>query len=110
MSKEKEKKEERNIGETDTPLDQVNKIMERLGLKNVEGDVKGGHMAVFLNYLAIKRRESVKSTLSKLSFQMQMDKRRLRENYFEGVLEWGIIEIMVEKGTQYWVWTGEIIG
>lgn len=76
--------------------------MDFFGFGQVEGDVRGIHFSNLLNYLEKTKCENWEKTLRKLPLIVKMQKRYIRENYLEGLIEFGVIEF---KGKN-WFWVG----
>ena len=67
-----------------------------------KGDIKNSHLMAILDNLISTEMESYDTTLSKLTLSLQMDKRRIRENYLEGMEAYGIIEIHMDNRKRIW--------
>ena len=87
-------------------MSEIKDIMLLLGRRMIEGQVKGSHLGQILMYLQQKHTESLKSTLSKLALVCGMSKRNVRENYIEGIEEFGIIKTTVIGNEVIWTWIG----
>lgn len=85
---------------------EIKEIMDMLGRRIVEGQVKGSHLGQILTYLQQKKTESLKTTLSKLALICGMSKRNIRENYIEGIAEFGIIHTQTLSNDVVWNWYG----
>jgi len=57
-------------------------------------------------YLHKNKTEKLKATLSKLALICGMQKRYVRENYIEGLVEFGIIKTTVLHNEVVWNWVG----
>jgi len=88
-------------------MSEINNIMSFLGRRHLDGEVRGSHLGQILMYLKQTKTESLKSTLRKLTLVCGMQKRYVRENYIEGLVEFGIIHIMNIKNEVVWQWVGE---
>lgn len=87
-------------------MSEERRIMDWLGRGSLEGEVKGSHLGSVLTYLKKTKQESVYSTLAKLSLVCGANKRYIRENYLEGLIEFGIIELIEYGHNTYWKWNG----
>lgn len=85
---------------------EIKDIMDLLGRRMLEGQVRGTHLGLILMYLQRTKTETMKATLSKLALICGMSKRNVRENYIEGLSEFGIIDVRTEKHDIIWNWVG----
>lgn len=85
---------------------EIKDIMDLLGRGIVEGSVRGSHLGQILMYLHKNQTEKLKATLSKLALICGMQKRYVRENYIEGLVEFGIIKTTVLHNEVVWKWIG----
>lgn len=89
-----------------TSIDEVHAIMVILrgnAGKN-DGDYRSTHLGITLEYLQRTKREDKKLTLSKLALVLGMAQRQVKENYFDGLLAFHIIEL--DNKCQEWYWIG----
>lgn len=89
-------------------LPELNEIHEiiyilrgRNGVK--DGDYRSTHLGTILQYLYEKKREEKSLTLQKLALMLGMAQRQIRENYYDGMLAFGIIKLTSDCNTWYWV-------
>jgi len=107
--KEKEIKKENinNIPEFKriTPMDEIHEIMYSLrGLNSLkDGDYRSTHLASILEYLKNKKRENKSLTLQKLALIIGMSQRQIRENYVDGMLAFGIIQLSTDCSEWFWI-------
>ena len=87
-------------------MSEIKEIMDLLGRKTLDGNVRGTHLGQILMYLQQKKIESLKATLSKLALICGMSKRNVRENYIDGLDAFGIIETKVISNDVFWTWKG----
>jgi len=87
-------------------MSEIKDIMDLLGRKHLDGNVRGTHLGQILMYLHKKKLESLKATLSKLALICGMSKRNVRENYIDGLEAFGIIQTKVISNDVYWNWIG----
>lgn len=87
-------------------MSEVKEIMDVLGRGQKDGEVKSTHLGQILTYLQITKKEPKKITLSKLALICGMAVRQLRENYFDGLEAFGIINVNIDKNTECWSWIG----
>ena len=87
--------------------DEIKNIMSAIGRNHTEGEVKGSHLGQILTYLYQHRTETMRKTLAKLSLICGMNKRYLRENYLEGLEEFGVIKVECISNEYIWNWIGE---
>ena len=95
-----ETKEEQTIHEETT------KILQHLGRSKSEGEVKREHLGAIIGYLMEWREGETQKTLSRLALRIGIDRRMLRENYWEGLEAEGLIEITYGSKVEYWKWLG----
>lgn len=87
-------------------MSEIKEIMDALGRNETEGNVRGSHLGKILQYLQMHKTERMKSTLAKLALVCGMNIRYVRENYLEGLIEYGIISINCENNDIAWNWVG----
>lgn len=87
-------------------MSEIKDIMDLLGRGILEGNVRGSHLGQILMYLHQNKTEKMKATLSKLALICGMQKRYVRENYIEGLVEFGIIKTVVLRNEVMWKWVG----
>lgn len=86
-------------------LDEVHEIMTTLRgneAKN-DGDYRSKHLGKILCYLHEKKRENKSLTLQKLALIIGMSQRQIRENYFDGLLAFGVIGLSSDTSEWYWI-------
>ena len=88
-------------------MSEIKQIMSYLGRGIQDGEVRGSHLGQILMYLKRQNKENMKITLSKLALICGTSQRNLRENYLEGLGNFGIIEIRTEGHSIIWDWVGE---
>lgn len=95
-----------SIKDTQNTIDEVHEIMILLrgGNAKADGDFRSQHLATILNYLRQQRTENKQITLSKLALMVGMAQRQIKENYFDGITNFGIISINTE--CNMWEWVG----
>lgn len=86
--------------------DEIRKIMALLGRGQAEGEVKGSHCGRILSYFKDVKSEPLDSTMRKLPLLIGMSKRQIRENYVEGIIEFGIIKLYTNGSIWFWKWEG----
>ena len=74
--------------------------------KDLDGDVKGDHLARILNYLQKRRTEGLRITLSRLALRLGVDSTHLKRNYLDGLIAEGIIQLSGGDRGQVWSWVG----
>lgn len=89
-----------------TVVDEVHAIIQILRGSNGknDGDYRATHLGVVLEYLQRTKREDKKLTLAKLSLMLGMAARQVKENYFDGLLAFHIVEL--DSKCQEWYWVG----
>lgn len=85
---------------------EIKEIMDVLGRNITEGRVRGSHLGQILSYLQQQRQESLERTYKKLALICGMQKRYVRENYVEGLIEFGVLDTVVVKNEVFWKWRG----
>lgn len=88
-------------------MSEEKRIMDFLGIGNLEGNVHGQHLGKILTYLKINKKEEFRKTLSKLALTCSMGQRYVKEGYMEGLANWGIIRLYQNGNALYWEWVGE---
>lgn len=86
-------------------IDEVHQIITMLRGshgKN-DGDYRSLHLGAILEYLYKKRKEEKSLTLQKLALILGMSQRQIRENYFDGLLAFGIIALTSKCDEWYWI-------
>lgn len=86
--------------------EEITQILDYLGIRQLEGEVKGVHTSTVLTFLQRWKTGEVQSTLSRLALRLKMTKRHIKENYFEGLEAEGIIKVSIGSKTQIWTWRG----
>jgi hypothetical protein len=89
-----------------TKMREIGRIFTFLGVAPAEGQVKADHLHKILNYLIDHQEGNYKMMLARLSLSCQMDRRKLRENYIEGIEAWGIIVLSHSGNMRKWIWKG----
>ena len=87
-------------------MSEEKRIMDYLGRGTQEGDVKGSHLGKILTYLKMTKSESVRKTLSKLTLICGTGQRYIRENYLEGLEEFGVLSVQSNGRDIIWTWVG----
>jgi len=88
-----------------TTIDEIHQIMKILrgnSGKN-DGDYRSTHLGTILEYLQQKITENKSLTLQKLALIIGMSQRQIRENYIDGLLAFGIIQLNAKCDEWYWV-------
>jgi hypothetical protein len=87
-------------------IDEVHEIMFILRGSNArsDGDYRSQHLGTVLSYLKAQDTEDKRITLSKLCLILGMAQRQVKENYFDGLLNFGIIS--VDEKCERWKWIG----
>lgn len=88
-------------------MSEIKNIMDALGRGSTEGYVKGTHLGTILAYLQQRKTEKMRATLAKLSLVCGMNRRYIRENYLDGLEEYGVIETKTFNNELTWNWIGE---
>lgn len=86
-------------------IDEVHEIMTYIrgnDGKN-DGDFRSKHLGKILSYLHEKKRENKSLTLQKLALIIGMSQRQIRENYFDGLLAFGILGLSTDTSEWYWI-------
>lgn len=86
-------------------IDEIHQIMVKLrgSTGNNDGDYRSKHLGVILEYLYQKKRENKSLTLQKLALIIGMSQRQIRENYIDGLIAFGIINLTQKCDEWYWV-------
>jgi len=89
-----------------TTIDEVHEIMFLLRGSDAktDGDYRSKHLATVLDYLRKQKTENKQITLSKLALMIGMAQRQVKENYFDGLLNFGVIALNTECNR--WTWIG----
>lgn len=92
--------------ESQTTIDEVHEIMLILRGSNArsDGDYRSQHLGSVLSYLKAQNTEDKRVTLSKLSIILGMAQRQVKENFFDGLLNFGIISL--DEKCERWKWIG----
>lgn len=87
-------------------LDEIHGIMYLLRGENAtkDGDYRSTHLGTVLEYLKSQNTEEKSVTLQKLALMLGMAQRQIRENYFDGLLAFGIISL--DTTCSRWRWIG----
>lgn len=88
-------------------MSEVKNIMDALGRGEMEGNVKGSHLAQILTYLQQHKTERMRVTLAKLALICGMHQRYVRESYIEGIEAFGVINVKTINNDKVWSWIGE---
>lgn len=94
------------FNEPQTPNEEIVQILEFLGRKHSEGQVKGDHLSKILGYLHMTKTEEYGKTISKLSLLCGIGQRYIKENYLEGLEAFNIITVSVGSKWKVWNWNG----
>jgi len=94
------------IEDKETLHEETVKILEFLGRRHSEGDVKGDHLSKILNYLIEHQTEKYDKTLAKLSLLCGIGQRYVKENYLDGLEAFDIVEINFDTSGRNWHWKG----
>lgn len=70
-----------------------------------DGDYRSKHLGMILEYLYLQKRESKAQTLQKLALRIGMSQRQVRENYVDGLIAYGIIQLASNCDEWFWVGT-----
>ena len=88
-----------------TSVDEIHEIILCLrgqnGLK--DGDYRATHLATILEYLQRTKSENKMLTLQKLALVIGMSQRQVRENYMDGLIAFGVINLDTTCNGWYWV-------
>lgn len=87
-------------------INEVHEIMMLLRGDNAttDGDYRNTHLGTVLEYLLNQKTESKATTLQKLSLMLGMAQRQIRENYIDGLIAFGIINL--DANCRCWNWVG----
>lgn len=88
-------------------MSEEKRIMDFLGIGNLKGNVHGQHLGKILSYLKMMKTERFDVTLSKLALTCSMGQRYVKENYIEGLANWGIVKLHQDGNALFWIWIGE---
>lgn len=86
--------------------DDIKGVLDAIGRGSRDGAVRDSHLGQIVSYLHQKKTEKLKSTYSKLALVCGISKRILRENYIEGLMEFGVIEVKIVNHDEVWNWIG----
>jgi hypothetical protein len=88
-----------------TSIDEVHQIITCLrgSQGKNDGDFRSIHLGIILEYLQSKKREEKSLTLQKLALMLGMSQRQIRENYFDGLLGFGVIQLTTKCNEWFWV-------
>lgn len=94
-----------------TLIDEVHQIMRviRGNQSTNDGDYRSSHLGVILEYLQSKKRENKSLTLQKLALMVGMSQRQIRENYVDGLIAFGVIQITTKCDEWYWVGLSSLV-
>ena len=86
--------------------DAVNEALFRMGIDSItgKGEIKNKHMYQIISYLFQTKSEEYDKSLAKLAVSIQMDRRKIRENYMEGLEAWDIILVKSVDRKRIWFW------
>lgn len=87
-------------------MSEIKQIMDCLGIGQIEGNVRGEHLGKILMYLQKVKNERFDRTMRVLPLVVGMQRRYIKENYVEGLIELGIIKLYNENNTYFWLWIG----
>jgi hypothetical protein len=101
----KETLEERLKKPQQFEIDEIHQIIKILrgGNGKNDGDYRSTHLGTILEYLSKKERENKSLTLQKLALMIGMSQRQIRENYVDGLIAFGIINLTQKCDEWYWV-------
>lgn len=88
-------------------MSEVKNIMDFLGVGQLEGNVRGEHLMKLLTYLKRYSGDSWDRTRKVLPLIVGMQKRYIKENYVEGLIELGVIKLYSDKNVIKYKWFGE---
>lgn len=88
-----------------TSIDEVHQIITALrgDSGRNDGDFRSSHLGIILEYLQCTKREDKKSTLAKLALKVGMTQRNVKENYFDGLIAFGIVKLTSNCNEWFWV-------
>lgn len=86
-------------------IDEIHDIITALrgGTGRNDGDYRSSHLGIILEYLKTQKREDKRLTLQKLALKIGMSQRQIRENYFDGLLAYGILGLSSKCDEWYWI-------
>lgn len=86
-------------------IDEVHQIIKALrgSTGKNDGDYRSTHLGIILEYLLSKKRENKSLTLQKLALIIGMSQRQIRENYIDGLIAFGIINLTSKCDEWYYV-------
>jgi hypothetical protein len=88
-----------------TSIDEIHQIIRILrgGTGKNDGDYRSTHLGTILEYMQQKKRENKSLSLQKLALMLGMSQRQIRENYVDGLIAFGIINLTQKCDEWYWV-------
>lgn len=89
-----------------TGLDEIHEIMFLFRGENAtrDGDFRSEHIGTILEYLKNQHEEDLKTTIAKLPILIGMGSRKIKEDYINGLIAWGIIQL--DSRCLRWKWIG----
>lgn len=92
--------------EQQSQLDEIHEIMFLFRGDNAtrDGDYRSEHLGTVLEYLRNQHEEDLKTTSYKLPLLIGLGSRRLKEDYLNGLIAWGIIAL--DSKCLRWKWIG----
>lgn len=87
-------------------MSEIKQIMDIFGIKATDGQIRGTHLAQVLTYLSQKKCEDYTKTVNKLGLMTGMGTRCLKDNYLNGIEDFGIIQVSITGNQKIWKWIG----
>ena len=86
-------------------MDEIHDIIIALrgGTGKNDGDYRSSHLGIILEYLKTQKREDKRLTLQKLALKIGMSQRQIRENYFDGLIAFGVLGLTSQCDVWYWI-------
>jgi len=87
-------------------MSEEKRILEFFGVSQIEGNVRGEHLGKLLTLLKINSGKRFDFILRVAPLVLGMQRRYIKENYLEGLIELGIVKLAVKTNVYYYKWVG----
>jgi len=88
-------------------LSEEKRILEFFGVSQIEGNVRGEHLGKLLTLLKINSGKRFDFIMRVAPLVLGMQRRYIKENYLEGLIELGVIKLAVKSNVYFYEWFGD---
>ena len=88
-------------------MSEEKRILEFFGVSQIEGNVRGEHLGKLLTLLKINSGKRFDFVLRVAPLILGMQRRYIKENYLEGLIELGVIKLAIKTNVYYYEWFGD---